>query len=177
MATIWNIDPAHSELQFKVKHMMITNVTGTFGVISGSLNAPGDSFDNAAIQFEASAESVDTKNADRDKHLRSADFFDVENHPVITFSSTSFQKADDEEYNLKGALTIRGITKPIELEVTFEGEGKDPWGNIKAGFQIKGKINRKDFGLEWNTALEAGGVLVGDDVRISGDIQLVKQVS
>lgn len=176
MATIWDVDPAHSELQFKVKHMMITNVTGSFGVISGSVTTVTDDFEDATVLFEASASSIDTKNGDRDKHLRSPDFFDVDNHPTIKFSSTFFKKSG-ADYLLNGDLSIRGITKPIQLEVVFEGEGKDPWGNVKAGFQVIGKLSRKDYGLEWNTALEAGGVLVGDDIRISGDIQLVKTTS
>jgi len=173
--TKWVIDPAHSEIQFKVKHMMITTVTGTFKEFKSEVETDGDDFSTARITFEAATESVFTNAEQRDAHLKSADFFDSENFPVMSFVSSRLEKIDDETWQLLGNLTIRGVTKPVRLEVEFGGIGKDPWGNTKAGFSINGKINRKDWGLNWNAALEAGGVLVSDDVRIYAEVQFAKQ--
>jgi len=173
--TKWAIDPTHSELLFKVKHLMITNVKGEFRTFNASLESIGTDFSKAKVSATVEAGSIFTNNTDRDNHLRSADFFDVENHKELTFEGTSFTKLDEDNYQLKGNLTIKGISKEITLDVEFGGIAKDPWGNEKAGFSLSGKINRKDWGLNWNAALEAGGVMVSDEVRINGEIQFVKQ--
>jgi polyisoprenoid-binding protein YceI len=172
--TTWNLDPTHSEVGFKVKHMMVTNVSGAFTDFNVQAATNGEDFNNLDLTFTAKTASVNTGNEQRDGHLRSADFFDAENHPELTFKATKMEKASSDNYHLHGDLTIRGVTKPITLNAEFGGIGKDPWGNIKAGFTVTGKINRKDFGLNWNAALEAGGVLVSDEVRINSEIQLVK---
>lgn len=173
--TKWAIDPTHSEIGFKVKHMMFTNVSGKFENYDATITTNGDNFENASISFSADVNSVDTRNADRDNHLKSADFFDAENHPKLTFKASSFTKVDDDTYELSGDLSLRGVTKFVKLPVEFSGLMKDPWGNTKAGLNISGKISRKDWGLNWNSALEAGGVLVSDDVRLNIELQLVKQ--
>ena len=173
--TTWALDPTHSELLFKVKHLMITNVKGEFRSFDATLESIGTEVSKASVTATVQADSIFTNNTDRDNHLRSADFFDVENHRELTFEGSSFTKLDDDNYQLKGNLTIKGITKEISLDVEFGGIAKDPWGNEKAGFSLSGKINRKDWGLNWNAALEAGGVMVSDDVRINGEVQFVKQ--
>ncbi len=172
--TNWVLDPTHSELQFKVKHLMITTVTGSLKVLNASITSESDSFDHAQINFEADASSVDTGNTDRDNHLKSGDFFDADQFPKITFESTSFTKEGDD-YTLVGNLTIKGVTKPVKLAVEFGGIATDPWGNTKAGFTISGKINRTDYGLVWNAALETGGVMVSEEVKIVGELQFIKQ--
>ncbi|MBB4808103.1 polyisoprenoid-binding protein YceI [Chryseobacterium defluvii] len=169
MATKWTLDPTHSEITFKVKHMMISNVKGSFRDFAAEIEAEDDSFRNAKTTATIHTDSVFTNNTDRDNHLKSAEFFNAEAHPVITFES---QALNDK---IEGSLTINGITKPVSLDVDFGGINKDPWGNTKAGFSFEGKINRKDFGLNWNAALEAGGVMVSDEVRIAGELQFVKQ--
>jgi len=172
--TKWTIDPAHSEIQFKVKHLMVTTVTGSFKKFEGGVETESDDFNDAKISFSADIASIDTGSSDRDNHLKTADFFELEKHPKLQFTSTSFKKKSDEDYELNGDLTIRGITKPVKLKVVYAGQAKDPWGNTKAGFELEGKINRKDWGLTWNAPLEAGGVLVSDEVRLLAEIQLVK---
>jgi polyisoprenoid-binding protein YceI len=174
--TKWNLDPAHSEIGFKVKHMMITNVSGSLGKFDATAETEDADFTTANIGFTADLNAISTGNVDRDNHLKSADFFDVANHPKVQFISTKFEKMNDEEYLLHGNLTIRGVTKHVRFEVDFGGIGKDPWGNEKAGFAVSGKINRTDFSLNWNAALETGGVLVGEEVKLYAEIQLVKQV-
>ncbi len=174
-ATKWSLDPAHSEVVFKVKHMMITNVKGEFREFTSQMNSDGKEFDAESISLTINAESIFTNNADRDAHLKSADFFDAENYKELLFKGTSLQKVEDENYKLTGNLTIKGITKPIILDVEFGGINKDPWGNEKAGFSINGKLNRKDWRLTWNAALETGGVLVSEEVKISAEVQFVKQ--
>lgn len=172
----WGIDPTHSEIAFKVKHLMITNVKGVFKEFDASIYTTGEDFLTAEIDFWMNPASVDTGVTDRDTHLKSADFFDVENHKQIIFSANTYENVDsDGSYELYGDLTIKGITKRIKLDVEFGGVMKDPWGNMKAGFTINGKINRQDWGLNWNSALEAGGVLVSDTVSISCEVELVKQ--
>ncbi|PKP53508.1 MAG: hypothetical protein CVT92_04225 [Bacteroidetes bacterium HGW-Bacteroidetes-1] len=173
--TSWVIDPTHSEILFKVKHLMITNVKGEFRKFEASIQSIGDDFSKATVNVKIDAASVFSNNNDRDNHLRSADFFDVENHQELTFEGTSFTKLDDENYQLKGLLTIKGISKELSLDVEFGGINKDPWGNQKAGFSLSGKINRKDWDLNWNAALETGGVLVSDEVKINAEVQFVKQ--
>jgi polyisoprenoid-binding protein YceI len=173
--TTWVIDPSHSEIAFKVKHLMISNVKGHFGEFSGQLVSDGNDFSTSEINFQINPASISTGAADRDGHLKSPDFFDVENYKEITFTSGKLSKVSDDEYALSGNLTIKGISKPVKLEVEFGGLMTDPWGNQKAGFSLNGKVNRKDFGLTWNAALEAGGVLVGEEIRISSEVQLLKQ--
>ena len=174
--TKWGIDPVHSEISFKVKHLMITNVKGVFREFDASIYTTDEDFMTAEIDFWLNPASVDTGDEKRDAHLKSPDFFDVENHKQITFTGNTYEKVDnDGSYELYGDLTVKGITKRIKLDVEFGGVMKDPWGNEKAGFTLNGKINRKDWGLNWNAALEAGGVLVSDEVRISCEVQLVKQ--
>lgn len=171
----WSLDPTHSEVQFKIKHLMITNVTGSFTKYEVTAETDDEDFMTADISFTADVNSVTTHNEQRDGHLKGADFFDAEKFPQITFKATKYENVDhDGSYELYGDLTIKGITKNIKLDVEFGGLMKDPWGNVKAGFTINGKINRKDWGLNWNAALETGGMLVSDDVRISCEIQLVK---
>lgn len=173
--TKWAVDPTHSEIGFKVKHMMFTNVSGKFNSFTATAETEGDSFDNAKFDFSADVDSVSTGNADRDGHLQSADFFDAAQNPKLTFTSTAFTKESDGEYTLTGDLTIHGVTKPVTLDAEFGGIAKDPWGNTKAGFTLTGKLNRKDFGLTWNAALETGGMLVSEDVKLAIELQFVKQ--
>jgi polyisoprenoid-binding protein YceI len=172
----WILDPVHSEIAFKVKHLMITNVKGEFKEFDASIYTSGEDFMTSEIDFWLNPASIDTRDPKRDEHLKSADFFDVENHKQISFTGNTYEKVDgDGSYVLYGDLTLKGIKKQIKLDVEFGGVMKDPWGNEKAGFSINGKINRKDWGLTWNAALEAGGVLVSDDVSISCEVQLVRQ--
>ncbi len=172
--TKWAIDPTHSKVAFKVKHLMISNVLGNFKEFEGQVSTDGDDFSTAEINFSLNTASIDTEMADRDGHLKSPDFFDAEKYPKITFSGKGMKDLGDEMYELTGDLTIKDVTKPVTLTVEYGGIMSDPWGNVKAGFSLSGKINRKDFGLNWNAALEAGGVLVGEEVKISGDIELAK---
>lgn len=173
--TKWAIDPTHSEIGFKVKHMMFTNVSGNFEKYEATITTEDDNFENAAIEFSADINSINTRNADRDTHLKSADFFDVENYPKLIFKASSFTKIDNENYELAGDLEIHGVKKFVKFPVEFSGLMTDPWGNTKAGLTISGKINRKDWGLNWNSALETGGVLVSEEVRLNIELQLIKQ--
>ena len=173
--TKWVIDPTHSEIGFKVKHMMFTNVSGKFQKFDASIETDGDDFEGAKIHFSGEIDSVSTGNADRDAHLLSADFFDAAQFPKITFEATSFTKEDEGDFELTGDLTLHGQTKPVKLAAEYSGQMKDPWGNTKAGFALSGKINRKDWGLNWNSALETGGVLVSDEVRLAIELQFIKQ--
>jgi polyisoprenoid-binding protein YceI len=169
----WSLDPAHSELQFKVKHMMVSNVTGDFQNFQVEVETPEETLENAKIKFTAETDSVSTGNAQRDGHLKSGDFFDSTKFPELTFQSSSFKKLNqDGEYELKGDLTIKNVTKPVTLKVNHGGTAKDPWGNTKAGFSVSGKINRKDWGLNYNAVLETGGVLVSDEVRILAELEM-----
>lgn len=169
MATKWNLDPTHSEITFKVKHMMISNIKGNFRTFTAEIESEDDTFSNAKTTATIQTDSVFTNNTDRDNHLKSAEFFNTEEHPSITFESQALNN------KVTGNLTVNGITKPITLDVDFGGINIDPWGNTKAGFSFEGKINRKDFGLNWNAALEAGGVMVSEEVKIAGELQFVKQ--
>lgn len=173
--TKWTIDPSHSEIGFKVKHLMITNVNGVFTEFTGNIETVRMDFATALVNFVINPGSVNTGSADRDNHLKSPDFFDVEKFNEITFKSESLQKTDDDTFVMTGDLTIKGISKKVSLNVEFNGLMKDPWGNEKAGFSLSGKINRKDWGLNWNAALETGGVLVGEEVKIQAEVQLLKQ--
>ncbi|MCW3090584.1 MAG: polyisoprenoid-binding protein [Ferruginibacter sp.] len=172
----WVIDPSHSEIQFKIKHLMITNVTGSFNIFEASVVTEDEDFMKAKVSFTADVDSISTGNEQRDAHLKSADFFDGAKYPKIKFVATKFESVDnDGSYELYGDLTIRDVTKNIKLDVEFGGVVKDAYGNTKAGFSINGKINRKDFGLTWSAVTEAGGVVVSDDVRIACEIQLIEQ--
>ncbi len=175
--TKWAIDPSHSKVSFKVKHLMISNVLGNFKEFEGQVSSAENDFSGAVINFSLNTASIDTEIADRDAHLKSPDFFDAEKYPKINFSGSGMKDLGDDMYELTGDLTIKDVTKPVILSVEFGGIMTDPWGNVKAGFSINGKINRKDWGLNWNAALEAGGVLVGEEVKISGDIELAKVAS
>ena len=172
--TRWNLDSAHSEITFKVKHMMITNVSGSFQNFSANVETEDQDFTKSKISFAADTNSLNTGNNDRDNHLKSADFFNAETNPQIKFISNKFEAKDENEYILSGDLTIKDVTQPVTFDVEFGGIGKDPWGNEKAGFALSGKIKRTDFGLNWNAALETGGVLVGEEVKLFAEIQLVK---
>lgn len=172
--TQWNLDTAHSEVQFKVKHMMISTVTGHFGSFNANVTTEGDDFTTANIEFTADINSVTTNNEQRDGHLKSEDFFDAASYPQLRFVSTRFEKQNEEDYLLHGDLTIRGTTKPITLKVEYGGTVKDPWGMTRAGFTVEGKINRKEFGLHWSAVTEAGGLVVSDDVKIHAAVEFTK---
>lgn len=171
----WNVDSAHSSIDFSIRHMMVSRVKGTFHNFEATVKADTNDLTTANIEVEIDVASIDTRNEDRDNHLRSADFFDVEKYPKMTFKSTNIVKTGDNEYDLTGDVTLHGVTKPVTFSATFEGVGKDPWGNEVAGLSAQGKIKRSDFGLTWNNTLETGGVLVGDDVNISIEIEAQKQ--
>jgi polyisoprenoid-binding protein YceI len=175
-ATTWVLDPTHSLVQFKVRHMMIANTTGTFTKYTVSAETEGEDFNTAKVSFTAETDSVDTGNPQRDEHLKSADFFDSAKFPELKFVATKYENVDnDGSYELYGDITIHGVTKAVKFDVEFGGVVKDPWGNTRAGFAISGKINRKDFGLVWNAATEAGGIVVGEDVKVHVEIELIKQ--
>lgn len=172
----WIIDPSHSEIAFKVKHLMITNVRGVFREFDASIYTTGEDFMTSEVDFFMNPASVDTGDSKRDEHIKSADFFDVEKHRQISFVGDTIEKGGNaKSYALYGNLTIKGITKQIKLNVEFGGVMKDPWENEKAGFSVTGKINRKDWGLNWNSLLETGGVMLSDEVNIMCEVQLVKQ--
>ncbi len=173
----WNIDPTHSEIQFKVKHLMITTVTGRFNSFNATVETEGDDFTTAKINFAADIDSINTNNEQRDGHLKTNDFFDAANHPQITFVGTGMDKVSDDTYKLHGDFSMRGVTKPITLDVEFAGLTKDPWGNERAGFELKGVVNRKDYGVNYNAALEGGGLLLSEDVKIIAEVQFVKEAA
>ena len=168
MSTKWNLDPSHSEITFKVRHMMISNVKGEFKNFNVDLESEDENFRNVKASASIDTSSISTNNTDRDNHLKSAEFFNAEAHPQITFETDSL---NDE---VTGNLTINGVTKPVKLDVDFGGINVDPWGQTKAGFSFEGKIKRSDFGLNWNAALDAGGVMVSDEVKIAGELQFIK---
>ncbi|MFN8437208.1 MAG: YceI family protein [Cytophagales bacterium] len=170
----WLVDASHSEVQFKVKHLVISTVTGTFKEFEGALEAESEDFDNAKVDFSIKANSISTNQNDRDNHLKSGDFFDAEKYPSLSFKNGILKKKSKEDYSLTGELTIKDVTKTVELNVEYGGVSKDPWGNTKAGFEVTGKINRTEFGLTWNATLETGGVLVGESIALDINIQLVK---
>ena len=171
--TAWKLDPTHTVVEFSAKHLMITTVKGRIADIEGVINSDEKDFRNSSVKATLKAVSLDTRTDQRDQHLRSADFLDVEKFPEIRFRSTRIQ-GDKQSFKLTGDLTIRDVTKPITLDVEFEGETKDPWGGQRVGFSASGKIDRREFGLTWNQALEAGGVVVGNDIKISIEAQAVK---
>ena len=169
----WNVDTSHSRVQFAVKHMMISTVRGDFRTFGGSLSLDPNDFTKSSLEGWVEVASITTGDAQRDGHLRSADFFDADNFPKITFTVNSISRTDDDDYKVAGDLTIRGVTKPVVWEVEDEGQATDPWGNDRWGFHAKTKINRKDYGLNWNVALEKGGWLVGDEVKIDIDLETI----
>ncbi|HLW63364.1 MAG TPA: YceI family protein [Flavobacterium sp.] len=168
----WNVDPSHTEIGFRVKHMMFTNVKGQFKEYNADI-ALDDSLQNASFEFNANVNSIDTNNNDRDNHLRSADFFNVEEFPLLKFKSTEV-KNNGSDYEIKGDLTIKDVTRPVALKGSISGLMKDPWGNNRVGLTLEGAINRKDFGLTYNAALETGGVLVGEEVKLNVELQLLE---
>lgn len=173
--TKWVIDPTHSEIGFKIKHMMFTNVSGKLQNYTAEIESDDHGFENAKIAFSGAIDSITTNNNDRDAHLIGPDFFDAATFPKITFESTSFTKSSATDFQLTGNLSLHGVTKSITLATEFSGLMNDPWGKTKAGFSLTGKINRKDWGLNWNAALETGGVLVGEEVNLSIELQFVKE--
>lgn len=171
----WVVDNAHSKVEFSVSHMVITDVTGHFSAYDGKITAKNEDFTDSQIELNIDVASINTDNEKRDGHLKSPDFFDAAKYPKITFKSKSFKKVDGNKYKLIGDLTIKGITKQVELDVKYNGTVKDPWGNTKAGFKLTGEINRFDYGLKWNTLLETGGAVVGETVTITCNVELTKQ--
>ncbi|HEX6939030.1 MAG TPA: YceI family protein [Longimicrobiales bacterium] len=176
--TTWRIDPAHSSVEFSVKHLMFTTVRGRFKKLEGTIVVDEEHTENSSVEVEIDASSIDTGEPDRDAHLRSADFLDVETHPTIAFRSKRVEGAHakpGDRFRVIGDLTIRDTTMEVALDATFEGVGQDPWGGERAGFSATTEIDRRDWGLRWNQALETGGVLVGNNVRIEIEAQVVKQ--
>jgi polyisoprenoid-binding protein YceI len=173
--TSWSIDPSHSEIQFKVKHLVISTVTGSFKSFNASATTEGEDWTTAKVNFEADIASIDTNMAQRDTHLKSADFFEAEKHPKLLFTSTAVHKVSDSAYKLEGNLTIKGTTKPITLNVEHGGSVTDFYGNDKTGFELSGKISRKEFGLTWDAITETGSVVVSDEVKLIANIQFIKQ--
>ena len=171
----WEIDPAHSEAIFSVKHMMFSTVRGHFNVLSGHLHIDEEHPENSWVDAQVDANSVDTRDEKRDGHLRSPDFFDAEHYPTLTFKSTKVEKVGGNEYRVLGDLTMHGVTKPVVFNAEYNGQGKNPWGLQVAGLSAKSKVNRKDWGLNWNAALESGGVLVSEDVNIEIDLEAVQK--
>jgi len=171
----WTLDPTHSELHFKIKHLMISTVTGQFNEFNATVETEGDDFTKSKIHFEATVASISTNNEQRDAHLRTGDFFDAEKNPTVIFESDKMEKIDSDEYKLYGTLTMRGVSKKIALNVEFGGITHDPWGNTRSGFSVTGKINRLDFGMSFGSVSETGGLLLGDEVKINANVQLVKQ--
>jgi len=173
--TKWILDSTHSELGFKIKHLMITNVSGSFKNFTAEVTSEETDFSTAQINLSAEMASITTNNEQRDAHLLNSDFFDVEQHPQLNFKSTKVEKLDSDTYTLYGELTMKGVTKPVKLNAEYNGVTKDPWGGERAGFVVTGKINRSDWGVNFNGVLETGGVMLSEEVKINGEIQLVKQ--
>ena len=174
--TKWALDPTHSEIQFKVKHLMISTVTGQFNQFNGTVETRGDDFTTAKINFTADVSSISTNNEQRDAHLKNSDFFDAENHQQLIFESDKLQKIDDENFKLHGTLTMRGTSKNVILDVEFGGLAQDPWGNTRVGFNVTGKINRQDYGISFGAVTETGGLLLGDEVKIIANAEFIKQL-
>lgn len=170
-AKIWSIDKTHSSIGFKIKHMMFTNVKGNFNDYEATIQMPNENFEESTVNFVAQAASINTNNTDRDNHLKSADFFDVEQYPTLEFTSTKIVKKSQSHYTIEGNLLMHGIENPITLNAEYSGVIVDPWGNSKIALALNGKINRKDWNLNWNSALEAGGVLVGEEVNFDIETQ------
>ncbi len=175
--TKWVIDPMHSEVLFKIRHLVISTVTGSFKKFNGEISSTEDSFENANINFTLDVDSIDTNQTQRDQHLTGPDFFNSAVYPQISFTSTDFTKVSGDDYKLTGNLTMHGTTKPVVLDVEYGGAEKDNYGNMKHGFEIKGKINRKEFGLTYNALTETGGLALGEDVKLDANIQVLKLAS
>jgi len=175
--TKWKLDPTHSELGFKIKHLMITNVKGSFKDFQAEVQTKGEDFSTAQINVAAEMSSITTNNEQRDAHLLTSDFFEVDKHPQLIFKSIRIDKIDDDTFTLHGELTLKGITKAVKLDVEINGVTKDPWGGERAGFVVSGKIKRSEWGVTFNSPLETGGVMLGEDVTITGEIQLIKQAA
>ncbi len=173
-STKWTLDPTHSELGFRIKHLMISNVSGTFNKFQVEGETKGEDFTTAKIKLTADMDSIHTNNEQRDAHLRNADFFETDKHPKMIFESTNVEKVDGENFRLTGNLTLKNISYPVILNVEFGGITKDPWGNERAGFTVSGKIKRSDWGIKFGL-MEAGGAMLGDEVKIHSEVQLVKQ--
>ncbi len=171
----WVVDPTHSEIRFKVKHLMITSVTGQFNSFGASFETDGDDLTTARVQFSADIHSISTNNEQRDAHLRGGDFFDAENHPRVLFESSRLEKTGEEHYKMHGVLTMRGTSRPVVLDVEFGGRTVDPWGNARMGFSVSGIINRNDYGVSFGMVSETGGILLGEDVKILADVQFIRQ--
>lgn len=174
--TKWNVDPIHSELGFKIKHLMISNVSGTFRNFQVQVETNEDDFSSAVIKVTVEINSISSNNEQRDHHLLASDFFEAEKYPQLIFQSSKVEKEDDDTFYVFGELTMKGITKPVKLTVQYSGITKDPWGGVRAGFDVTGKINRSDWGMSFNGALETGGVILSEEVKIFGELQLLKQV-
>jgi polyisoprenoid-binding protein YceI len=174
--TKWILDAAHSELGFKIKHLMITNISGSFKTFQAEAKTEDEDFSTAKINVTVDMASITTNNEQRDGHLRNSDFFEVEKHPELKFNSTKLEEVDGGMFVLYGDLTLKGVTKPVKLDVEFSGVTKDPWGTERAGFSLAGKIKRSDWGINFNSLLETGGVALGDEVKINAEVQLVKQL-
>jgi polyisoprenoid-binding protein YceI len=174
--TKWVIDPTHSEIQFKVRHLMVSYVTGQFTKFDATVVTNGDDLTTARVKFKADIDSISTNNEQRDTHLKNNDFFDAENHPELRFESDKLEKISEDEFKVHGTLTIRGVSKKVTLDAEFGGITKDPWGNTRTGFSVTGKINRKDFGVSFGMVTETGGVVLGDDVKINANAEFVKEV-
>lgn len=175
-STLWVLDPMHSEVQFKVKHLVISTVTGFFKSFEGSFETVDEEFENASINFSLDVASIETNQEQRDTHLKSAEFFDAEKYPKVIFKSTSFTNTGGDNYELIGNLTIKDVTKPVKLDVEFGGTATDFYGNTKAGFEITGKINRKEFGLTWDGVTETGAIVVGEEIKLHINVQFAKQI-
>lgn len=173
--TKWVIDPTHSEIQFKIKHLMISTVTGSFREFEGEVETEGEDFTTAKARFSAPIKSISTNNEQRDAHLQAGDFFDAENHPYLTFVSDKLEQVDEENFKLYGTLTLRGVSKPVVLKAELGGIARDPWGNTRGGFTVTGKINRQDFGVSFSAVTETGGLMLGNDVSLIASVQFVKQ--
>jgi polyisoprenoid-binding protein YceI len=172
--TTWNLDNAHSDVAFRVRHLLVSTATGKFKNFTSNVTTEGDDFSTANIEFTVETGSIDTGMADRDNHLRGDDFFNSEKYPTMHFKSTGVKHVEGDQYAVSGNLTIRDVTQPITLDVEFGGIAKDPWGNTKAGFEVNAKIKRKEFGLTWDVLTEAGGAVVGDEVKIHANIEFAK---
>ena len=174
--TKWALDASHSEIQFKIKHLMISTVTGSFNSFKGTVETEGDDFHYAKVSFSADIDSISTGNEQRDIHLKNGDFFDAEKYPHIEFIGTGMEKTGEDEFKLNGSLTFHGVSKPVILDVEFGGNTQDPWGNTRVGFAVSGKIKRSDFGVSFGVISETGNVMLGDEVKLIANVQFVKQV-
>jgi len=172
--TKWTLDPTHAEIHFKVRHMMVSWMTGSFKQFTATVETDGEDFTTAKVNFSADINSISTNNEQRDAHLRAGDFFDAENHPQLIFKTDKLEKIDDEDFRVNGTLTIKGVSKEVVLNAEFGGITLDPWGNTRTGFSVTGKINRKDFGVNFSMVSETGGILLGEDVSINANVEFVK---